>query len=72
MGFVKGGLDRMGEKVYYPQVDGTVIEALKSAALYFWIQRESAKMSDTTLIEQENKQPLADSNEPGSWWRNFR
>lgn len=27
MGFVKGGLDRMGEKVYYPLADGTVIEA---------------------------------------------
>ncbi len=27
MGFVKGGLDRMGEKVYYPQADGSVIEA---------------------------------------------
>lgn len=27
MGFVKGGLDRMGEKVYYPLVDGRTIEA---------------------------------------------
>lgn len=27
MGMVKGGLSRMGEKVYYPQVDGSVIEA---------------------------------------------
>ncbi|WP_456294700.1 sarcosine oxidase subunit alpha [Vibrio sp. AK197] len=27
MGFVKSGLSRMGEKIYYPQVDGSVIEA---------------------------------------------
>jgi sarcosine oxidase subunit alpha len=27
MGFVKGGLSKMGEKVYYPQADGSVIEA---------------------------------------------
>jgi sarcosine oxidase subunit alpha len=27
MGFVKGGLNRMGEKVYYPQADGRVIVA---------------------------------------------
>lgn len=27
MGFVKGGLNRMGEKVYYPLVDGRVVEA---------------------------------------------
>jgi sarcosine oxidase, subunit alpha len=27
MGFVKGGLDKMGEKVYYPLVDGKVVEA---------------------------------------------
>ncbi|WP_286237886.1 sarcosine oxidase subunit alpha [Neptuniibacter halophilus] len=27
MGFVKGGLNRMGEKVYYPLANGTVIEA---------------------------------------------
>ncbi len=27
MAFVKGGLSKMGEKVYYPQADGTVIEA---------------------------------------------
>jgi len=27
MGFVRGGLDRMGENVYYPQPDGSVIEA---------------------------------------------
>ncbi|MGY8871467.1 MAG: sarcosine oxidase subunit alpha [Pseudomonadales bacterium] len=27
MGFIKGGLDKMGETVYYPLVDGTVIEA---------------------------------------------
>ena len=27
MGFVKGGHDKMGEKVYYPLVDGRVIEA---------------------------------------------
>lgn len=27
MGFVKGGLERMGEKIYYPQADGRVIEA---------------------------------------------
>ncbi len=27
MGLVKGGLDRMGEKVYYPLADGRVIEA---------------------------------------------
>lgn len=27
MGFVKGGLNRMGETVYYPQADGSVIEA---------------------------------------------
>jgi len=27
MGFVRGGLDRMGENVFYPQPDGSVIEA---------------------------------------------
>jgi sarcosine oxidase subunit alpha len=27
MGFVKGGLEKMGEKVFYPLVDGRVIEA---------------------------------------------
>lgn len=27
MGFVKGGLDKMGEKVYYPLADGKVVEA---------------------------------------------
>ncbi len=27
MGLVKGGLSKMGEKVYYPQADGSVIEA---------------------------------------------
>ena len=27
MGFVKGGLNKMGEKVFYPLVDGTVVEA---------------------------------------------
>jgi len=27
MGMVKGGLDRMGEKVYYPLADGRVVEA---------------------------------------------
>lgn len=27
MGFIKGGLDKMGETVYYPLADGTVIEA---------------------------------------------
>ena len=27
MGFVRNGLNRMGETVYYPQADGTVIEA---------------------------------------------
>ncbi len=27
MGFVRGGLDKMGEAVYYPQPDGSVIEA---------------------------------------------
>ncbi|CUB05034.1 sarcosine oxidase subunit alpha [Marinomonas fungiae] len=27
MGFVKGGLDKMGEKVYYPLVDGRIVEA---------------------------------------------
>ncbi|MBY4678757.1 sarcosine oxidase subunit alpha [Marinobacterium arenosum] len=27
MGFVRGGHDRMGETVYYPQADGSVIEA---------------------------------------------
>ncbi len=27
MGFVRGGLERMGETVYYPQPDGSVIEA---------------------------------------------
>jgi sarcosine oxidase subunit alpha len=27
MGFIKGGIKRMGESVYYPQADGTVIEA---------------------------------------------
>ncbi|WJY16116.1 sarcosine oxidase subunit alpha [Pectobacteriaceae bacterium CE90] len=27
MGFIKGGLDRMGETVYYPLADGRVIEA---------------------------------------------
>ena len=27
MGFIKGGIDRMGETVFYPQADGSVIEA---------------------------------------------
>ncbi len=27
MGYIKGGIDRMGETVYYPQADGSVIEA---------------------------------------------
>lgn len=27
MGFVKGGLDKMGERVFYPLVDGRVVEA---------------------------------------------
>jgi sarcosine oxidase subunit alpha len=27
MGFIKGGLDKMGETVYYPLANGTVIEA---------------------------------------------
>ncbi len=27
MGFIKGGINRMGETVYYPQADGSVIEA---------------------------------------------
>ena len=27
MGMIRGGLDRMGETVYYPQPDGSVIEA---------------------------------------------
>ncbi|MGO3739298.1 MAG: sarcosine oxidase subunit alpha [Marinomonas foliarum] len=27
LGFVKGGLDKMGEKVYYPLVDGRIVEA---------------------------------------------
>jgi len=27
MGFVRGGLERMGETIYYPQSDGSVIEA---------------------------------------------
>ncbi|MCY0967311.1 sarcosine oxidase subunit alpha [Parathalassolituus penaei] len=27
MGLIRGGLDRMGETVYYPQADGSVIEA---------------------------------------------
>ncbi|WP_372831783.1 sarcosine oxidase subunit alpha [Pontibacterium sp.] len=27
MGFVKGGLNKMGEKVFYPLADGTVVEA---------------------------------------------
>jgi len=27
MGLVRGGLDRMGEAVFYPQPDGSVIEA---------------------------------------------
>lgn len=35
MGFVKGGLSRMGEKVYYPQVDGSVIEA-EICSPVFW------------------------------------
>jgi sarcosine oxidase subunit alpha len=27
MGYIKGGIERMGENVYYPQADGSIIEA---------------------------------------------
>ncbi|SEQ05395.1 sarcosine oxidase subunit alpha [Amphritea atlantica] len=35
MGFIKGGLDKMGETVYYPQADGTVIEAEICSPIFF-------------------------------------
>ncbi|QMV14644.1 sarcosine oxidase subunit alpha [Vibrio spartinae] len=35
MGFVKNGLQRMGEKVYYPLVDGRVVEAEICSAVFF-------------------------------------
>lgn len=35
MGFIKGGLDKMGESVYYPLADGTVIEAEICSPIFF-------------------------------------
>ncbi|RTE64881.1 sarcosine oxidase subunit alpha family protein [Amphritea opalescens] len=35
MGFIKGGLDKMGETVYYPLGDGTVIEAEICSPIFF-------------------------------------
>ncbi|MDX2421072.1 MAG: sarcosine oxidase subunit alpha family protein [Amphritea sp.] len=35
MGFIKGGLDKMGETVYYPMADGTVIEAEICSPIFF-------------------------------------
>jgi sarcosine oxidase subunit alpha len=35
MGFIKGGLDKMGETVYYPLADGTVIEAEICSPIFF-------------------------------------
>lgn len=35
MGFIKGGLDKMGETVYYPQADGSVIEAEICSPVFF-------------------------------------
>ncbi|WP_417224162.1 sarcosine oxidase subunit alpha family protein [Amphritea sp.] len=35
MGFIKGGLDKMGETVYYPLADGSVIEAEICSPIFF-------------------------------------
>lgn len=35
MGFIKGGLERMGETVYYPLPDGRVIEAEICSPVFF-------------------------------------
>ncbi|WP_299199953.1 sarcosine oxidase subunit alpha family protein [uncultured Amphritea sp.] len=35
MGFIKGGLDKMGETVYYPLANGTVIEAEICSPIFF-------------------------------------
>ncbi|MCB5160494.1 sarcosine oxidase subunit alpha family protein [Marinomonas algarum] len=35
MGFIKGGLDKMGDTVYYPMADGTVIEAEICSPIFF-------------------------------------
>ncbi|MBR7887884.1 sarcosine oxidase subunit alpha family protein [Marinomonas sp. A79] len=35
MGFIKGGLDKMGESVFYPLADGTVIEAEICSPIFF-------------------------------------
>tara|TARA_R110001632_G_scaffold7382_2_gene29369 strand:- start:7390 stop:10407 length:3018 start_codon:yes stop_codon:yes gene_type:complete len=35
MGFIKGGLDKMGDTVYYPLADGTVIEAEICSPIFF-------------------------------------
>jgi sarcosine oxidase, subunit alpha len=35
MGVIKGGLDKMGEKVYYPLADGRVIEAEICSPIFF-------------------------------------
>ncbi len=40
MGFIKGGHQRMGEKIFYPQVDGTVIEAEICSPVFFDPQGE--------------------------------
>ncbi len=34
MGVIKGGLSRMGETVYYPQADGSVIEAVICSPIF--------------------------------------
>ncbi len=35
MGLIKGGLTRMGEKVFFPQVDGTIVEAEICSPVFF-------------------------------------
>lgn len=35
MGFIKGGLDRMGESVYYPLADGRVVEAEICSTIFY-------------------------------------
>lgn len=40
MGFIKGGLSKMGETVYYPQADGSIIEAEICSSVFFDPQGE--------------------------------
>jgi sarcosine oxidase, subunit alpha len=35
MGVIKGGLDKMGDKVYYPLADGRVIEAEICSPIFY-------------------------------------